>query len=98
MAITLPKTLQTVSYTLYFTTTVLYVSATDIGIQCDGYQSSGHHTDNFVPLIQKRVVITNAGVMDSARLNYPFSMATLVGDVEAYLVASDAYFSGGTVV
>jgi hypothetical protein len=74
------------------------VSATDIGIQCDGYQSTGHHTDNFVPLIQKRVVITDAGVMTSARTNYPFSMDTIVDDVEAYLVASDAYFSGGTVV
>jgi len=98
MAITLPKTLQTVSYTLYFTTTVLYVSATDIGIQCDGYQSTGHHTDNFVPMLQKRVVITDADVMASARANYPFSIGTLVGDVEAYLVADDAYFAGGTVV
>jgi hypothetical protein len=98
MAITLPKTLQTVSYTLYFTTTVLYVSATDIGIQCDGYQSTGHHTDNFVPILQKRVVITDADVMTSARANYPFSIDTLVDDVEAYLVADDAYFAGGTVV
>jgi hypothetical protein len=98
MAITLPKTLQTVSYTLYFTTTVLYVSATDVGVNCDGYQSTGHHTDDFLPMLQKRVVITDAAVMASARMNYPFSMATLVSDVEAYLVASVVYFAGGTVV
>jgi hypothetical protein len=98
MAITLPKTLQTVSYTLHFTTTVLYVSATDIGVNCDGYQSTGHYTDGFLPLLQKRVVITDSALMDSARLNYPFAMETLVDDVEAYLVADHAYFAGGTVV
>jgi hypothetical protein len=98
MPITLPKTLQTVSYTLYFTTTVLYVSATNVGVNCDGYQSTGHHTDNFVPMLQKRVVITDAGVVASAQANYPFSMDTLVDDVETYLVSDDAYFAGGTVV
>jgi hypothetical protein len=99
MAITITKTLQTVLYTgLYFTTTVAYVSTTDIGVQCDGYQTTGHHTDMFLPIIQRRVVITDAAVMTSARLNYPFGMATLVGDVEAYLVVSDAFFTGGTVV
>lgn len=99
MAITITKTLQTVLYTgLYFTTTVAYVSATDIGVTCDGYQTTGHHTDMFLPIIQRRVVITDATVMDSARLNYPFTMDTLVDDVEDYLVASDAFFTGGTVV
>lgn len=98
MAISLPKTLQTVAYTLYFTTTVLYVSATDVGVQCDGYQSTGHHTDGFLPMLQRRVVITDDYVMLSARLNYPYNIETLVGEVEDYLVSDDAYFSGGTVV
>src|SRR5260221_14440353 len=95
MAIALAKTLQSVAYTLYITTEILYVGGV-IATKQLVYQSSGHHSDGFVPMVVRYEVVSDATMLSS--FNSASDYAVAVGLVEAYLVANVSYYSGGSLV
>lgn len=99
MAISLAKTLQTVSYTLYIVSSIKLISpSSHIQVSQNVYESSGHRTDSFLPIISKTVTITDSTAISAivALLgpNYPGAITL----AEQYLVDNVAYYSGGTVV
>ena len=53
MAIAITKTLQTVEYGLYCKSNVVFLMTGLVVLNIDVYQSSGHYTDGFVPIIKR---------------------------------------------
>lgn len=98
MAISLAKTLQTVSYTLYITTELLFVDVTMVASKQLGYQSSGHHSDNFMPMLQRTEVVTDAAILSVVLPMYISNPSGAIAAYETWLVGNVGYYSGGSVV
>lgn len=100
MAIALTKTLQAVEYNLYIVTSIRLVLTipTVVQVSQDIYQSAGHYTDDFTPMIHKDIDITSsdAVVAITALLSSNYSAA--VTAAEQYLIGAVAYYSGGEIV
>lgn len=96
MAIELTKTLQTVEYGLYLKTGMRLLTATMVVVEMKGYQSQGHYTDGFLPIISKIENITDLTTVQA----FAGSYASTVGlaAAEAWLIANVAWYSGGAVV
>jgi hypothetical protein len=96
MAITITKTLQSVEYAdLYFVTSILYSSATLVAVALDGYETVGHYTDGFLPIIRKYATVTG-GTAASAHANWPSAIPTAIGIIENVLNDS-GFFENGVV-
>lgn len=95
MSIAVTKTLQTVEYDLYVRSNVVFLTVGLVVVNIDVYESEGHHTDGFVPMIKRTEVITDAGTVAS----FDDSYASTVGitAAETWLVANVAWYSGGVV-
>lgn len=99
MAISLTKTLQSVSYTFYIRTTVQqHIPGAMVVTIEKFYQSLGHYNDSFVPIIEKQHVITAANVLSIMENNYPGNDTIYIPAIEQYLVQAVGYYQGGAVV
>lgn len=96
MAIALEKTLQTVSYDLYIKSSVMFLSPTLLVLETRVYQSEGHYTDGFVPMILRQEVISASATISAFAGNY--SSVPGIAAAEAWFVANVAWYSGGVVV
>ena len=97
MAIALTKTLQTVEYNLYGRTALVFHSTEVVVVKVSIYQSSGHYSDGFVPIITKNHNITDSTVV-TAFGSYYSNSPVAINAAEDWLVANDAWYSGGSVV
>ena len=99
MAISLAKTVQGTAYTFYITTDLAAVLSGLVVVRESVYQSTGHKTDGFVPIIARTEVITDSTTTASINTSYNNGDYTgAIATAEAYLVASVAWYSGGSVV
>ena len=96
MAIAITKTLQTVEYGLYCKSNVVFLMTGLVVLNIDVYQSSGHYTDGFVPIIKRTENITDSATVTSFASSYASTVG--IAAAEAWLVANEAWYSGGSVV
>lgn len=97
MAISIEKTLQTIAYTFYVKTNVVVFLPSVIVLEERVYQSSGHYTDGFVPMIVRRETITDATVIAAFNTSYWSAEATAILAAETYLL-TQAWYTGGSIV
>lgn len=97
MTIALGKTLQTVAYTFHIVSELAYSNAGMVISQEAVYQSSGHFTDGFVPMIRRQEVITDASVITTVEANKYSDYAVAINTIEDWLVANVAWYATGTV-
>jgi hypothetical protein len=100
MAIALTKTLQTIGYNLYITNSIRLLFVPELAIEMiqNVYESEGHYTDEFLPIIYKVVSITDGETVSEILAllgpNYPGAIIT----AEQYLIDNVGYYTGGSVV
>lgn len=103
MAITLTKTLQGTAYTnLYTITTPLsgisgLSNVTSAVFNFKTYQTSGHYTDMFSPLLVRDIVVTDTTVLTAYINAYVSNPTTAIQGIEQYIVGQPGFFSGGVV-
>ena len=99
MAISLAKTLQGTAYTLYMTTDILATFQGLVVTKESVYQSSGHRSDGFLPIISKVNVITDITATASINNSYNSGdISAAIATAEAYLINNVAWYSGGSAV
>lgn len=98
MAIELVKTLQTVAYTLYIVSVIRVNLDGNVEISQSIYESSGHYSDGFLPIITKTVIISDSTALTAmfAILGSNYNGAIMIA--EEYLIDNDAYYATGSVV
>lgn len=97
MAIQLAKTLQTIAYTFYIKCNVAAFQPLVVVLEEKAYQSAGHYTDGFVPMIVRREIITDATVVADFNASYWSDEATSILAVETFLL-TQAWYTGGSIV
>jgi hypothetical protein len=100
MAIELVKTLQTVAYTLYIKSNIRLIQTDPetVEVNQDIYQSVGHFTDGFTPMITKVVSITDTNVIVAVKALLGSNYTSAVSAAEQYLVGAVAYYADGEIV
>ena len=100
MAIEITKTLQAVEYVLYIITKIDIDNSEDFGLSIsqDIYQSQGHYTDEFLPIIRKYPTVSsrNARVAIRAVLQEDYNSA--VQATEQFLITAGGFYEGGEIV
>lgn len=100
MAISLVKTLQAVEYTLYIISDVRLTQQNPetVEVSQNIYQSNGHYSDEFTPLITKTVVITDTNAIVAIKALLSSNYTSAVSAAEQFLIGAVAYYADGEIV
>lgn len=98
MSITLTKTLSGASYTLHIKTSIMISNYSQTVVDMLMYEDQQCYTDGFYPMLHKQHNITNSTVNSIVMQNYMVNTAIAMQAIETYLVQSDPWYEGGTVV
>lgn len=98
MSIILQKTLQGVVYTLYIKTTVnLSEENKRIYLIQNIWQSKGHFTDDFLPIIRRNLDTANTNIISVIRALLKDNHTAAILAIETFLVQNIPYYEGGIV-
>ena len=100
MAISLVKTLQTVQYTLYIVSSVRLTLADPETVEvCQNiYQSAGHYSDGFTPIIKRDVTITDTNAVIAIKAVLANNYNSAVTAAEQFLIGAVAYYQDGEII
>jgi len=97
MAIILHKILQDQVFDLYMKTEIALTNQNNVRVVQKVYESKGHFEDDFLPIILKSTVVSNAQRVNTIKLLLANDYEEAVSVVENFLVNNIPYYNGGVL-